>query len=190
MRVMSDHQELRRERLSSGFVTLDRVTYRRAPDGPPFTREIVATRDAAAGLIHDRDNDTLILVEQFRAPTLAAGDGRLLEIVAGLIDEGETPEAAFRREAEEETGYAVENIRPLGAVFASPGVMTERLHLFLAETRDALRRGPGGGVTADEEITVIALPVAEARDRLSQGEFADAKTVIALQAFFAARAPG
>lgn len=186
---MSDYEELSRRRLSAGFVTLEAVTFRhRRFDGEmsaPVTREIVANRDAAAGLIHDRNAGALILVEQFRAPTVAAGQGRLLEIVAGLIDGGETPEQAFRREALEETGYAVEAVRPLAAVFTSPGVFSERVHLFHAETRTALRRGAGGG-DADEDIRVVALPVADARRMLENGEIADAKTCIALQAFFMA----
>jgi 8-oxo-dGTP pyrophosphatase MutT (NUDIX family) len=93
----------------------------------------------------------LVLIRQYRPGT----DAVTLEIPGGMVDEGETPEAAARRELREETGYAAEDWTNLGAVSPNPALQSNRCHTFLAE--NAREDGaPELDVGEDIETTLIA----------------------------------
>lgn len=100
----------------------------------------------------------------------------LWEIPAGTLEPGEGLEHAARRELQEETGYTAARWRSLGYLFASPGVLDEKLHLFVAED---LTPGPNQP-EADEELEPVTLALAEAIRMCLTGEIKDAKTVTAL----------
>lgn len=152
-------------------------------DGARFSREVEDHGDAAAVLPYDPKRRTALLVSQLRAPMLlVAGQAEGLEAIAGLLD-GDEPIACARREAEEEAGVVLERLEPVGLVWMSPGVSTERIHLFLGpyETKD--RSGPGGGLASEHEnITVVEAPLSELVRMSEDGRLADAKTLIMLQA--------
>jgi ADP-ribose pyrophosphatase len=103
----------------------------------------------------------------------------LVEIPAGRIDAGETPEAAARREVEEELGFRVRALVPMGSMLPSPGASSERIWLFRAEVEAADRTSEGGGVE-DENLQVVEISPAEALAKLQRGELLDAKTQIAI----------
>jgi nudix-type nucleoside diphosphatase (YffH/AdpP family) len=104
----------------------------------------------------------------------------LIEACAGLLD-GDDPETCARREAEEELGYRLSNLKQVCAPFSSPGAVTERLTLFLAEYDSGHRIGPGGGHEAEgEDIEVLEMPFSEAWSLAEKGIIVDAKTVILL----------
>jgi ADP-ribose pyrophosphatase len=148
----------------------------------PMTRLNLERGDAIAAILHDPATDTVLLTEQFRFPTLDRSGGWLTEIAAGMIDAGETPEDAARREIEEETGYRVTKLIPLQTFYLSPGGSSERIHLFYAAITRADRAGAGGGLASEgEDIREVALPLTEAFALLDSSAFADAKTIIALQ---------
>jgi nudix-type nucleoside diphosphatase (YffH/AdpP family) len=142
--------------------------------------------DAAAVLILNADRRAVVLVEQFRAPALVARrrddprttDGWILETVAGMVDTGETPEAAAIREAREETGYRPRRVELIGTFFPSPGGSSERFFLYFAEVTDADLTGSGGGVDG-EDIKIVHLPIEELFDRLANGVVDDAKLCLA-----------
>ena len=100
----------------------------------------------------------------------------LWELPAGTLEPGEPLEAAARRELQEETGYTAERWRSLGFLYASPGVLDEKLHLFVAE---GLTAGPQM-LEADEELTHHTLDLSEAVAMCLRGEIRDAKTITAL----------
>ena len=90
------------------------------------TREVLERGHAAAVLPYDPHTDRVVLIEQFRAAASPTVDPPwLLEIPAGIIDDGENPEETVRREADEEAGLGFERLRCITRFLASPGVMTE-----------------------------------------------------------------
>ncbi len=100
----------------------------------------------------------------------------LWEVPAGTLEPGEPVEDCARRELLEETGYAAERWRSLGYLYASPGVLDEKLHLFIAE---GLTPGPASPEPG-EELEPVVVPLAEAVAMCLRGEIKDAKTVTCL----------
>ena len=105
----------------------------------------------------------------------------LIEVCAGLLDKND-PETAIRKEAEEELGYHLKQVRRVYDAFMSPGSVSERLSLFVAEYSPADRISAGGGeISEGEVIEVLELPLAEALAMVAQGVIIDAKTIMLLQ---------
>jgi nudix-type nucleoside diphosphatase (YffH/AdpP family) len=147
----------------------------------PVRRLDLKRGDAVAAVVVNRARGRVILVNQFRYAALARGEGWLTEIVAGLIDKGETPEEAVRREILEETGYEVEKLERISCFYPTPGITSERIVLFYAETRGADPVAAGGGVEHEhEDIHVLELPLSDALAQVDNGAIADAKTIIGL----------
>ena len=174
------------ETLSDDWATLNKTTFEwRRADGS-WRREARETYDRGDGatiLLYDPQARTVLLTRQFRLPAFVNGhpDGMLIEAPAGLLD-AEDAEAAIRREAEEETGVRVGEVRRLFEVFMSPGSVTERVAFFAAPYSHVDRVGAGGGLLHDgEDIEVLELPLAEALAMAESGEIADGKTVMLLQ---------
>jgi GDP-mannose pyrophosphatase NudK len=169
-----------------GWNTFDIVTVE-APDrnggSHRLEREVIDHGEAGVVLIVDQKRRVAILVRQWRAPLIAAGaDPFLLEVCAGIIDPGESPEEASRREAEEETGLKLGALRSVGIVFTSAGTLTERMHLFIAEVSGNEGRENGGGNPQEgEDIEVVEVPLAELFEQARRGEIRDAKTLILVQ---------
>ena len=160
----------------------------------PITRINFERGDSVGVLLYDPQDDAVILVRQFRYPVYASldpdereGDGVkrawLLEIVAGVIDEGRAVKEVANKELLEEAGYRVKGeLQPIATIYPSPGGTSERIHLFLGEVDHRQHVGKGGGVAAEGEDTqIVVLPFHEAMDMAARGEIRDAKTIIALQ---------
>jgi ADP-ribose pyrophosphatase len=136
--------------------------------------------DSAAALLFDARSRIVYLIEQFMYPTLAKAGGWLQTVVAGMIDEGETPAEAIRREILEEAGFAAERIEPIADFFVSPGGSSERIFLFCALVSDAARVADGGGVaTEHEDIRLMPIALDDFLKRIAAHGFADAKTIVA-----------
>jgi ADP-ribose pyrophosphatase len=149
----------------------------------PVERLVFERGDSAAVLLYDADTDSVVLVEQLRLPVhLREGHGWLLELVAGMVDAGRTPEEVVRSEALEEAGYRLEAVEPVATVYLSPGACTERITIFLAPVSAAQRVQPGGGLPeGGEDIRVRVLPLDECERMIADGRIRDAKTILALQ---------
>jgi len=169
-----------------GWHVLRRTTYDyRRRDGRWVTeqRETYDRGNGATILLYDPDRRTVLLTRQFRFPAYVNdhADGMLIEAAAGLLD-GDDPETAIRREAEEELGVAVGPVQHVFDAYMSPGSVTERLHFYAAPFRPADRTGAGGGLPSDgEDIEVLELPFGIAQAMISDGRIADGKTIMLLQ---------
>jgi nudix-type nucleoside diphosphatase (YffH/AdpP family) len=166
------------------YYSLKEVAYeQRRQDGSWHgeTREVYDCASGAAVLLYDRARRRVVLTRQFRAGARLNGhDGFLLEAAAGVLD-GADPADRARSEAREETGYAIDRIEPVMALFVSPGVTTERLHLFVAPIECGKRAGPGGGLAQEgEDIDVVELDFDDALAMVECGDIVDAKTVLLL----------
>jgi nudix-type nucleoside diphosphatase (YffH/AdpP family) len=171
------------EPLSRHWVKLDRYTIRyMRRDGITDTlvREVHDHGHGATVLPYDAARGTVLLVRQFRLPAylVEGGDGFIIETCAGLLD-GDDPAACAMREAEEELGVRISNLRHVATTYASPGCVTERIAQFLADYDHAARIGAGGGHAHEgEDIEVMELPFAEMRRMVKDGRITDAKTVL------------
>jgi ADP-ribose pyrophosphatase len=139
-------------------------------DGHRSTREVVATRGAAAVVcVHGSD---LVLVRQYRYPV-----GRtLLEIPAGLVDEIETPEQAAARELVEEVGLRPRSLEHLVSYFAAPGFTNHAIEIFFTDDVEETETDPDDG----EVLEIVRRPLEKIRDLITNGEVSDAKTLIGL----------
>ena len=139
--------------------------------GRRATREVVEHGDVVA-IVPLLDDGDLLLVRQYRLPTGLV----MLEVPAGGVDEGETPEDAAQRELGEECGRRAGRLERLGGFYVSPGFCSEFLHVFLAMELEPspLRPEP------DEQLAVVRVPLAEALRLVSAGEIRDAKSIIGL----------
>lgn len=170
--------------LSDNYFILRNITYnltQRNGEIVQHKREVYDRGNGATVLLYNRQKQSVVLVRQFRVATWVNGnlDGMLIETCAGLLDDDE-PEACIRKEAIEETGYQVSNVRKVFQLYMSPGGVTEIVHFFIAEYDERLRQNNGGGVE-DEDIDVLELPFMQAIEMIRSGEICDGKTVILLQ---------
>ncbi|XNM65737.1 GDP-mannose pyrophosphatase NudK [Escherichia coli] len=170
--------------LSENWFLLRNMTYELTrSDGSVVRhrREVYDRGNGATILLYNRHKQTVVLVRQFRIATWINGneDGMLIETCAGLLDSDE-PEECVRKEAIEETGFEVGEVRKLFELFMSPGGVTELIYFFIAEYNDTQRANDGGGVD-DEDIEVLELPYHRALEMMANGEIRDGKAVILLQ---------
>ncbi|MFM7184519.1 MAG: NUDIX hydrolase [Planctomycetota bacterium] len=147
-----------------------RVVRRREPlaDGSTLVREVVL-HPGSVVVVPLVDPDTVCLVEVVRTAIGRA----LLELPAGTLDREESLADAARRELLEETGYRAGRIDPLGGFWMSPGILRERMHLFVAHE---LVPGPQA-LEPGERITPRLVPWSKAVSMCLDGSIEDAKTV-------------
>ena len=182
----ADVEIIRRETGFSGFYRLDVVTLRhrlfRGGWGPELRRELFVRRDAVCVLPYDPWEDTVVLLEQVRIGALDMSERPwLIELVAGLFDENESPEEVAHREAREEADLSLLQLLPIMRYFPSPGGSDERVHLYCALVDS---RGAGGihGLDAEgEDIRVSVWPRADAIAAMEDGRIDNAASIIALQ---------
>lgn len=179
---------LSRETLWKGFCTLERVTFETARrDGTLQTQsfEIEFHGWAAAVLAYDPRTREAVLVRQLRLPQALQGDDPMsLEIVAGLLDDAaESPEATARREAMEEAGLELTRLEAIGTVRPSPGLVGEKVWMYLAEVDLAHARvTSGGGLEHEgEDIEVVVMGLAALAALIDAGRDLDLKTAYAVQ---------
>jgi nudix-type nucleoside diphosphatase (YffH/AdpP family) len=147
------------------------------------TRLVFDRGNGAAILLYNLEDQTIVLIRQFRVPALLNQhpSGMLIEACAGTLEEN-NPEDCIRREAEEETGYHIGSVDKVMEVYMSPGAMTEKLFLFTAPYSSAMKLSKGGGLEEEhEDIEVLELPFSKALTLMKNGEIEDAKTILLLQ---------
>jgi nudix-type nucleoside diphosphatase (YffH/AdpP family) len=154
------------------------------PDGemsPLLDRLYLDRNDAVAAVIYLKDEDKYLFTRQFRYPTYEKGGGWVIELVAGIVEDGEEAEESMKREILEELGYEVSEIVYLTTFFLSPGGTSERIHLYLCQSSSSLKIEDGGGAEDENEgIEIIKYSRGEVAERLSTNAFEDAKTIIGM----------
>jgi ADP-ribose pyrophosphatase len=141
------------------------------PNGVQTDLEVIE-HPGASTILPFLDSEQVLLIRQHRH--CAGGD--ILEVPAGTLQPGETPEACARREIEEETGYRAGRLEPLGWIWTTPGFTSEKIFLFVAHDL-----APGHPSTdADEVIAVERMSFRDALERAVRGEITDAKTIATL----------
>ena len=147
-----------------------------------MSRELFERGHATVVLPYDPARDIVVLIEQFRVGAYAAGFAPwLIEVVAGIVEPGESPEEVARREAVEEAGCEITELEPMGTVLSSPGGCSEVLHLYCGRVDSEGVGGIHGLEHEHEDIRAFTLPLDAALERLARGEFNNASTVITLQ---------
>jgi ADP-ribose pyrophosphatase len=177
---------LEKKSVYQGYFRIDRYRLRHELFGggmsKPLEREVFERGHAVGLLPYDPARDMVVLIEQFRVGAYAAGFAPwMIEIVAGIVEEGETPENVARRESREEANLALTDLWPICHYIASPGGASETCRLFLGRVDASSAGGIHGLDHEDEDIRVDPMPFAHARKLLEDGKLTNALSIIALQ---------
>jgi len=179
-------RNLRTEILSDNWYTLKKIIYDELQkDGSwkKMTREVYDRGNGATILLYNKQKGTVILTKQFRLPTFLNGNdsGMMIEACAGLLDQ-DNADVAIKREAEEETGYKISEVKKIFEAYMSPGSVTEIIYFFVAEYSKDMKVSEGGGIEHEQEnIEVLELPFDMALHLVDIGEIKDGKTIMLLQ---------
>lgn len=164
-------QIIKRERVFNGHFKVNQLTIQ-AAGGPELKREQFAPGHAVAALVFDTQQQRYVLTKQFRV----GAEQELPEIAAGMIDGGESPETAVRREIHEELGYEVDQLTRIVEMWPSPGTSSETIVVYYAEV--SRKTGAGGGLAEENEVIEV---LTFRREELFGQVFQDAKTMLAVQ---------
>jgi ADP-ribose pyrophosphatase len=179
------------ERVFSGYFAVDqyRLRHRRHDGGwtQPIQREVFISGDAVVVLPYDPVQDSVVLIEQFRAGPYA-NEGQtnpqgawLIETIAGRFEPGEIPEDVARREAIEEAGCHLGRFFPMGDFYQSPGCIAERIHYFCAIVDTKGVGGIHGLDHENEDIRVIVLKRETALRAIAEGRISNVTLAFSLQ---------
>ncbi len=179
---------LSQQNLYQGFFRVDAYEFRHELFGGGWSgtvrREIFERRNAVAVLLHDPVADTLLIIEQFR-PGAALRDAEgawMVEIVAGIVEDGESNEDVARREAQEEAGCTLDTLEHIIDFYPSAGGSTEIVSLYYAPVDlSAVPTGIHGLPAEHEDIRVSVIPRHTALAWLKAGKIQASLAIIALQ---------
>ncbi|EKN6126293.1 ADP-ribose diphosphatase [Yersinia enterocolitica] len=182
----NDVEIIARESLYKGFFSLNLYRFRhRLFNGEmsgEVKREIFERGHAAVLLPYDPLRDEVVLVEQLRIAAIDSSPSPwLLEMVAGMIEEGETVEEVARREAQEEAEIHIDRCKPVLSYLASPGGTSERLSIMVGEVDATTAEGIHGLADENEDIRVHVVSREQAYRWVEEGVIDNAASIIALQ---------
>jgi ADP-ribose pyrophosphatase len=143
------------------------------PNGRTITMDVVRHSKSVV-LVPVPEPGQVILIRQYRH----AVNAHLWELPAGSVDEGESPEAAARRECHEEIGLVPATIVRLGAMLPTPGYCDEEMVFFRLSGLE--KTDEQAHVDEDEDIEAKTFALRDARDMVRRGEIVDMKTVVGL----------
>ena len=181
-----DVEIIARDEAYRGYLRLDafRLRHRRHDGGwtGEMSRELIERGHAVAVLPYDPARDEVVLIEQFRIGAYAAGRPPWqIEIVAGIIEDGEEPEDVARRECVEECGCRIEALVHVCDFLASPGVLSETTAVYCGRTDTTGAGGVHGLDHEHEDIRAIALRAETAFAWLDDGRILNRPAIIARQ---------
>ncbi|MFT5283652.1 MAG: ADP-ribose pyrophosphatase [Kangiellaceae bacterium] len=182
----ADVKIIKKESLYKGFFTLNKyhVKHKLFDGGESrlVIREVFERGHAAAVLPYDPIRDELVLLEQFRFPAMETNDNPwLIEVVAGIVEQGENFEEVCHREAQEEAGVTLTKLIKMNSYLASPGACTERIHVYLGCVDASTASGIHGLDNEAEDIKVLRVPFDDAVAWLNKGKIDNSTAIIAIQ---------
>src|SRR5262245_57866832 len=177
--MVQDFEIIEKTTAFQGYFRIDRYRFRHRLFAGGWSgvvqREVFERGHAVAVLPYDPERDAVVLIEQFRIGAVAAGlPPWQEEIVAGIIDEGETPEAVAHREAQEEAGCRIQDLVFICEYLTSAGGASESVKLYCGRVNSHGIGGIHGLAEEHEDIRVEVVSFAEARERLLAGRFGNA----------------
>ncbi len=147
-----------------------------------FTRELLVRHNAVAVLPYDPILDKVVLIEQFRIGAFNSSDNPwIIEVVAGVIDKGNSKEEIARLETQEEAGLELKELIPMYEYYSSPGALSEMVKIYCGIVDASNANGIHGVKDENEDIKVHVLSSQEAFDAIRTGKINNAATIIALQ---------
>ena len=175
-----------RETNFSGYFSVETVTLRHRLFAGGWSssirRELFQRGDAVGVLPWNPHTDEVVLIEQFRVGAMRDADNPwMLELIAGIVESGESDSSVAHREAEEEAGCELHRLEPIATFFPSAGACSEQIRLFIGETTGADHGSVKGLAGEHEDILVHQIARSEALAMLSRGEINNGHTLIALQ---------
>ena len=186
--TQKDIEILKNETIYQGFFKLNKVQFKHKLCAGGWsgtvTRELLIKGAASAMVAYDPVLDNVVLVEQVRIgaydPTSTQSPW-LLELIAGMVEEGETPESVALRESEEEAGAKISHMQHCLSVWDSPGGVLERIHVFVGKVDSTTVGGLHGLAEENEDIRVHVVSRETAYQWLCEGKIDNGIAVIGLQ---------
>ena len=180
---------LDKKNIHDGFFKMNEVTLKYKKYNGDWSneikRELFGGAQVSAVLPYDPINKKIVLIQQFRPGTISRDNQNYLdEIVAGIIDSGETPEDTAKRECLEETGCEVSNLSSIQGYFPAPGSSESFYNLFLGEVIAPDKEIIRGLENENEDILVKSYSFDEVKIKMNKKEILNGLTLIALQWFF------
>ncbi|MEZ9229730.1 ADP-ribose diphosphatase [Vibrio amylolyticus] len=180
-----DVKIISKKSLFSGFFKMIKYQFsHRLFDGgwsEPIEREMFERSHAVAVLPYDPVTDQVVIIEQIRVGALEDSSPWQLEIVAGIIDPGETAEDVARREMVEEAGIEINQLEKITSFYPSSGGCSEKLDVYVGEVDSTKAQGVHGLEHEGEDIRVHVMPREEAYQRVKAGQLENGASIIALQ---------
>ncbi|MCT4629702.1 NUDIX domain-containing protein, partial [Winogradskyella sp.] len=179
---MNNLKNIEHNNLSKAWAKLDRIDYDfkfKNGEWKRLSRETYNRGNGAAILLYNTERRTVILTRQFRMPIyeVNSGEAMSIEVCAGAIDGNDDSLETVIRETEEETGYKINDAKQVLTAYTSPGALTEKMYLYVAEYNDAMKINDGGGLESEhEEIEILEIPFKQAVNMMASGDIIDAKT--------------
>ena len=180
---------LDKKNIHDGFFKMNEVTLKYKKYNGDWSnaikRELFGGAQVSAVLPYDPINKKIVLIQQFRPGTISRDNQNYLdEIVAGIIDPGETPEDTAKRECLEETGCEISNLTSIQSYFPAPGSSESFYNLFLGEVIAPDKEIIRGLENENEDILVKSYSFDEVKTKMNKKEILNGLTLIALQWFF------
>ncbi|WP_299805923.1 ADP-ribose diphosphatase [uncultured Shewanella sp.] len=181
----NDVELLGKKPLYKGFFKMDEYRFKHRLFNGGWSgevcREVFERGHAVVVLPYDPISDEVVLIEQIRIPVLESGKTPwLFELVAGMIDSGQTSMDVAHRELKEETGLSAQSITKVNEYFSSPGGTSERFDFYWAKVCAADAQGIHGLDEEHEDIRVHVLGREQAYQMVVDGKIDNASTVIGL----------
>ncbi|HHE3576023.1 ADP-ribose diphosphatase [Pasteurella multocida] len=179
---------LKEETLYQGFFQLKKIQFKHKLFAGGYsgvvTRELLVKGAASAVIAYDPIKDAVVLVEQVRIGAYQPDSAQspwLLELIAGMVEEGEKPEEVALRESEEEAGVQVQDLQHCLSVWDSPGSVLERIHLFVGKVDSTTAKGLHGLSEENEDIRVHVVSREQAYQWVNEGKIDNSIAVLGLQ---------